>query len=772
MKCVAVALIHLALAQTEEDTTDWRQSPVSRFLDGKCRELGATPGNTGCDGVVQATDGSTGLVCEDDGHLGDSERHHCDRNAELSVVLSTAQTLLDQVAGADPTAFMSLETLMNDYCNLATAGDDEPCQEAREQTDGAWKCIKMGGYCESITDELLTVKWTHEFAVAGRHQVIHCPGGPGEVGDCGERPMPYCDPPKKRFFNSGGCFDTCPDYHDEVNINGEDVCLPTLTREAGRLEESTLQAMNSGVGNVTLRITYPLLPMNFSEVVNTEFVVDVAPQRDDLNREDKDDECNLVWRRDIRNSTSHTINGEGDANDRHKIPFGVDREAFEFTSTDEVIQEFTGFPATKKARLTVSLLFKGALDNHWQHGNMDDAIALSVSMDGATWTRRETTWPALGKSHAVLPEDRKIKRQHVCQWGKGEADVPFEHCEGFFYFDIEEDVDFTNLKVKLEGIEGISSAAFEWAFAEMQVELPFIVTTLSYSDFNGACRLDRAVEAGEHLERRGWVSLALIATWADTAGTMMRELQHHVVWPFTARFPTMVGASYLPWNMWETYVGEEVNAEALPWPSLLDLSEDATFDIIKRVPRYEVGSIVYARQCMDPEYDTADLKLEFRTLCLSNDDDPNAPEAFERVLTADVTVLDSFDEGRCVYISFSHDQTCEWCTLHMWSIVTPITITESLDADAVSADVDADATLPGNRRLTKQNGRRRRQARSLSGHTEKEEVQSQPSEREGWARSSLTGFEFEGAESDSGASRPVTMSLALALATPAWFLVQ
>merc|ERR1712139_166819 len=124
--------------------------------------------------------------------------------------------------------------------------------------------------------------------------------------------------------------------------------------------------------------------------------------------------------------------------------------------------------------------------------------------------------PEVEEEDRVIP--REIYRQHVCQRGSySQGSAP--HCKNLFFFDVVSDEEDGKFEVELVGTQG-GTTDFTWAFDEFRVELPFIEMNSSSADFDGVCRLGAGVTEGEHLERCGRVSLALIGTWEAADGSM------------------------------------------------------------------------------------------------------------------------------------------------------------------------------------------------------------------------------------------------------------
>merc|ERR1719329_463563 len=66
-------------------------------------------------------------------------------------------------------------------------------------------------------------------------------------------------------------------YHQEIDVNGEAMCLPTL-RAIPRLENSTLN-VSTGVAGVFLRIGLPfMLPRIYAENVTVSLMVDMKEE--------------------------------------------------------------------------------------------------------------------------------------------------------------------------------------------------------------------------------------------------------------------------------------------------------------------------------------------------------------------------------------------------------------------------------------------------------------------------------------------------------------
>merc|ERR1712070_1226480 len=85
-----------------------------------------------------------------------------------------------------------------------------------------------------------------------------------------------------------------------------------------------------------------------------------------------------------------------------------------------------------------------------------------------------------------------------------------------------------------------------------------------------------------------------------------------------------------------------------------------------------MGTTVWARHCMEER--GWGLSLHFRQLFLSVDEDPTNTEAYRFNLT-DLVIPDVKPnyEPECAYFSFPASERCEWCTLHVFSIVKPTT---------------------------------------------------------------------------------------------------
>lgn len=461
--------------------------------------------------------------------------------------------------------------------------------------------------------------------------------------------VPYCTPPAVRFFNRGECSTDCPEYEQKVDIDGEGVCLPTATYQAGRMEDSSLEVRTKGVG-VVLRLAHPLLPLKFVENTSISFEIDMKEKRSELYQNPA---CDKKWQRQI-------LDGQLWEPDRvdewhgYQVRglFGGERVRQQFiVQTDDVVQP------NAMARVSVSLIFFGALDSE----NADDAISLAVN-----GVQREVYWPTLGRTH----QNKLIYRQHVCQKA-GSSSVPSDHCKGQFYFEAMSDED-GKLTVEFIGSENNqSSADFFGAFYNFSVELPFMETTLGYADLSGDCQLGTAV-VGQHIERSGSVGVSVIGTWNGTDGSMTAEELYRMRWPVRILFPAWVSGSYNPVEVWREFVGEEMTGEAGAFVGMLQLFQAKEYATEKRIPRYEVNSTAFARHCLEER--GSGLELVFRQLHLSTDENASNTAAFVFNLTDNVSlVLNSEYEDECAYFSFRvSSQPCEWCYLHVFSIVRPV----------------------------------------------------------------------------------------------------
>lgn len=198
----------------------------------------------------------------------------------------------------------------------------------------------------------------------------------------------------------------------------------------------------------------------------------------------------------------------------------------------------------------------------------------------------------------------------------------------------------------------------------------------------------------------------------------------------------LVSASYLPFVVWQTYVGPEVSAEGPAFTGELDIFESGQFSEIRRVPRFQVGDTAYARQCLEDR--TLPFNLDWRSLYMSETADPASEAVFQSQynLTDFVTVLDSDaipdSEGTCVYLSFVISQPCEWCFLHSYAVAQPVPRVQ--------------ARLLKGRKLSEVQGRELNQVEVL----EMDEVSSQPQAMQGIAINTADHrINFEAAEVDS-----------------------
>jgi hypothetical protein len=137
-------------------------------------------------------------------------------------------------------------------------------------------------------------------------------------------------------------------------------------------------------------------------------------------------------------------------------------------------------------------------------------------------------------------------------------------------------------------------------------------------------------------------------------------------------FPIWVAGVYQPVTIWVEHIAPEVNETAGAFVGQLHLFESEAYTIEKRIPRYEQNSTVWARHCLEER--GLGLGLHFRQLFLSEDEDPTNVGAYRFNLTDEVTPdLDPSYAPECAYFSFPASRQCEWCTLHVFSIVVPIT---------------------------------------------------------------------------------------------------
>lgn len=216
--------------------------------------------------------------------------------------------------------------------------------------------------------------------------------------------------------------------------------------------------------------------------------------------------------------------------------------------------------------------------------------------------------------------------------------------------------------------------------------------------------------------RSGDLSLTLVGTWEDAEGPTAQRL-NSVRWPLTLRFPSWVQGEYEPVEMWETTIFDPVTMTGGAFVGFLELYEGeedgSLFTTKRKVPRFELGTTVHGGHCLvDGELG---LEMEFQQLFLSSEEDPLlALEGFN--LTDVVTV--SHSEGGCVYFSFPAEQTCDWCTLHSFSVVRQ----------------------PVTRRLSQAVAKLRRRLDVRRLEHVQPEVLSQPSQQDGIAVDSVVGF--------------------------------
>lgn len=484
-------------------------------------------------------------------------------------------------------------------------------------------------------------------------------------------PVTRCEAPAVRLFNRGVCTANCPRYEEQVVVNDEEVCLPTVTYQARRLVNSTLQATSAGAGRITLRIAYPLLPGTYSEDVNTTYVVDMKERPSDLGTSMSQDSCDAEWQRQTLDSSKRveeTTDSQSDASrggvrlTRLGDHVGDQIQGLYFND-DVVRHEFTQLPPNTMARVSVTMIFLAAMTD----ANKADSLSLTVNGES-----RQPYWPRVGRTH----ENVLIHRQHVCESGI-EASVPEQHCKATFVFDAESDED-GNLQVVINGAKN-GDAEFTWAFANFKAELPFLETTLSFADLTaGACQLGPVQNVGElpYIERCGALGLALLGFWEDSQGPMAQRL-NSVRWPLCIRFPAYVQGQYDPYEAWNTTIFDPVVLEGGSFLGSLELFEGdygdfnggSSYDRKRRVPRYELGAFAHAGHCLAEDGLSEDelpgLTMEFNRLLLSKIDDPTALDGID--LTDSVNV--SHSAGGCVYFTFPVEELCEYCTLHIYSIV-------------------------------------------------------------------------------------------------------
>lgn len=320
-------------------------------------------------------------------------------------------------------------------------------------------------------------------------------------------------------------------------------------------------------------------------------------------------------------------------------------------------------PPLTNTRVEFTAIFPGNLSET----NSEDSLSFSVN-----GRKQPVYWSSLGRTKDD-EEGREIYRRHVCEKGTEvmvQEDLP-AHCKHHFYFDAMSDEN-GNLVLELASNRGAGNTEdFPWLFANFKVETPYIEATFDYNDFNGPCELKPARAVGQHIERRGVVGVGLVGTWHQPDGTAWQQLLMRAEFPFTAIFSSVVTASFLPFNVWETHLGEGVNATGPVFTGRLDMMEEG-FVYERVVPRYEWNETAYARHCLEDE--TLSFELDWRGLYMS-DALTSAPESTshfepEYNLTDFVTVLRR--EGSCVELSFTANFKCDWCFLHSYAVAVPV----------------------------------------------------------------------------------------------------